>query len=143
MANFSMNKVILGGRLSSEIELNQTQSGISVASFSIAVNRRATQGKEQETDFFKCTAWRGQADMLARYFKKGSSICIEGAMQNRTWTTQDGQKRTTTEIVVSDVYFVDSKSESATQGEFGGNSPTLGEVAPNFEEIKTDEDLPF
>ena len=142
MANFSMNKVILGGRLSSDVDLKQTQSGISVASFSIAVNRKKTDG-EQKTDFFNCTAWRGQADMLARYFKKGSSICIEGAMQNRSWTTQDGQKRTTTEIVVSDVYFVDSKNENATQGEFGGNSPMFGGVTPNFEEIKTDEDLPF
>lgn len=142
MANFSMNKVILGGRISSDVTLKQTQSGISVASFSIAVNRKKTDG-EQQADFFNCTAWRGQADMLARYFKKGSSICIEGAMQNRSWTTQDGQKRTTTEIVVSDVYFVDSKSESATQGEFGGNSAMFGGVTPKFEEIKTDDDLPF
>ena len=78
MANFSFNKVIIGGRLTAEPELKQTQSGISVCSIKVAVNRRVKQGDEQKADFFNVTAWRQTADLVARYFHKGSSICIVG-----------------------------------------------------------------
>ena len=114
MANFNFNKVILGGRLTADPELKTTQSGIAVVSFSIAVNRRFTKGSAQqsETDFFNVTAWRQTADFVSRYFKKGSSICVVGTIQNSTWTDQQGAKHYRTDIVDDEVMFVDSRSES-------------------------------
>jgi single-strand DNA-binding protein len=132
-ANFNFNKVIIGGRLTSDPELKQTQSGIAVATFSVAVNRKAKQG---ESDFFNVTAWRQTAELIARYFHKGSSICIVGSLQNSSWTDQNKQKHYRTDIVADEVNFVDSKSDDA--------QPSYGQqTAPKFEEIKTDDNLPF
>ena len=117
MANFNFNKVILGGRLISDPELRQTQSGLSVVSFSVAVNRKVKQGEAQQADFFNVTA---------------SSICIVGALQNSSWTNQQGQKQYRTDIVADEVMFVDSKGE-------GQASP----AAPQWTEVSTDEGLPF
>ena len=154
MANFNFNKVILGGRLTADPELKTTQSGIAVVSFSIAVNRRYTRNSAQqsETDFFNVTAWRQTAEFVSRYFKKGSSICVVGTIQNNKWTDQQGATRYRTDIVADEVMFVDSRSESgnAFGGEetdaFGGSTPSFSTpagAAPKFEEIKTDDDLPF
>lgn len=138
MANFNLNKVIIGGRLTSEPELKTTQSGLSVVSFSVAVNRKTKRGEEQKADFFNVTAWRQTAEFVARYFKKGSSICIVGSLQNSTWTDQNGQKHSRTDIVADEVMFVDSKSDNeSVQSSYGQ------QVVPKFEEIKTDDDLPF
>ena len=134
MANFNFNKVILGGRLTADPELKTTQSGISVTQFSIAVNRKVKQGANQETDFFNITAWRQTAEFVARYFKKGSSICIVGVLQNSSWTDQHGQKHYRTDIVADEVMFVDSKGEQQ-----GQSSP----AAPNWTEVSADEGLPF
>ena len=137
-ANFNFNKVIIGGRLTSEPELKTTQSGLSVVSFSVAVNRKVKQGEEQKADFFNVTAWRQTADFVARYFHKGSSICIVGSLQNSSWTDQNGQKHSKTDIVADEVMFVDSKSDNeSAQSSYGQ------QVVPKFEEIKTDADLPF
>ncbi|MBR4031854.1 MAG: single-stranded DNA-binding protein [Clostridia bacterium] len=154
MANFNFNKVILGGRLTADPELKQTQSGIAVVSFSIAVNRRYTKSSAQqsETDFFNVTAWRQTAEFVSRYFKKGSSICVVGTIQNSTWTDQQGAKHYRTDIVADEVMFVDSRSESGNSfggddsDTFGGSTPSFSTpsgAAPKFEEIKTDDDLPF
>lgn len=142
MANLNLNKVILGGRLTSDIELKTTQTGISVCSFTIAVNRRTGKDKEQTADFITCQAWRQTAEFIAKYFRKGSSICIVGSIQTRNWTDQNGQKHFKTEIVVDEAMFVDSKSEG------GQASPSIPEYtstmpAPNFEEVPNDSDLPF
>ena len=135
MANFNFNKVIIGGRLTADPELKQTQSGIAVVSFSVAVNRRYKTGAQQsETDFFNVTAWRQTADFVARYFKKGSSICIVGTLQNSSWTDQHGQKHYRTDIISDEVMFVDSRGEQQEQA-----SPT----APQWTEVSADEDLPF
>ena len=138
MANFSINKVIIGGRLTNDPEQKTTQSGIAVTSFSVAVNRRTKPGEEQKADFFNVTAWRQTAEFVARYFKKGSSICIVGMLQNSTWQDQNGQKHSRTDIVADEVMFVDSKGDN--QAAF---TPVPGAIAPNFEEIKTDDNLPF
>ena len=137
-ANFNLNKVIIGGRLTSEPELKTTQSGLSVVSFSVAVNRKTKPGEAQKADFFNVTAWRQTADFVARYFKKGSSICIVGTLQNSTWTDQNGQKHNKTDIVADEVMFVDSKSEGGQTAPSFTNTPT-----PKFEEVPTDADLPF
>lgn len=141
MANFNINKVILGGRLTADVELKQTQSGVSVCSFSLAVNRKFQREGEQQSDFINCVAWRQTAEFISRYFKKGSSLCIVGNIQTRSWTDNNGQKRFATEVIVDEALFVDSKSD-------GGQAPAGGYIpeaytAPSFEEIKGDDDLPF
>ncbi len=154
MANFNFNKVILGGRLTADPELKTTQSGIAVVTFSVAVNRRYTKNSAQqsETDFFNVTAWRQTAEFVSRYFKKGSSICVVGTIQNNKWTDQQGATRYRTDIVADEVMFVDSRSESGNSfggddtDSFGGTTPSFSTpagAAPKFEEIKTDDDLPF
>ncbi|MBQ7364836.1 MAG: single-stranded DNA-binding protein [Clostridia bacterium] len=150
MANFNFNKVILGGRLTADPELKTTQSGIPVTRFSVAVNRRFTkQGEQPQTDFINCVAWRTQAEFITRYFRKGSSICVVGSIQTSTTTDPQGQKRYFTDVIVDEVNFVDSKSESPA----GGSTYTPGSYqtpgfasdagAPHFEEMANDDDLPF
>ena len=151
MANFNFNKVILGGRLTADPELKQTQSGIPVVSFSIAVNRRyQSKDAPQQTDFFNVTAWRATAEFVSKYFRKGSSICVTGSIQNRTWTDQQGVKHYATDIIADEVTFVDSRSDSAASSApytpDAYNSPSFSSdasAAPKFEELKTDDDLPF
>ncbi len=161
MANFNLNKVILGGRLTADPELKQTNSGIPVCSFTVAVNRRFAKqnegGAQQQTaDFITCTAWRQQAEFLSRYFRKGSSICILGSIQTRSWDDQNGQKRYATEVVADEINFVDSKGENGS-GSYSApaslpqtpnqyNAPAYSSqanAAPKFEEISNDDDLPF
>lgn len=149
MANFNFNKVILGGRLTADPELRQNPSGIAVTSFSIAVNRRYSKNaSEQQTDFFNVVAWRQNAEFISRYFRKGSSICVVGTIQNRSWTDQQGQKRYATDIIVDEAHFVDSKGEGSAMGGYTPDSyQTPGFAsdvgAPRFEEMSNDDDLPF
>ena len=144
MANLNLNKVILGGRLTSDIELKQTTSGLSVCSFSLAVNRK---GKDAGTDFIDCQAWRQTAEFLSRYFSKGSSLCVVGSLQKSEWTDKNGQKRYKTEVVVDEAMFVDSKND-AQGAETSGGGQFIPEVytkaaEANFEPVGEDDDLPF
>lgn len=109
MANFNFNKVILGGRLVNDPELKTTPGGISVTTFTVAVNRRSAKAS---ADFLNVIAWRQTAEFVTRYFRKASSICIVGVLQSRSWTDQQGQKRFATEIVADEVFFVDKLSEA-------------------------------
>ena len=152
MSNLNLNKVVLCGRLTADPELKQTQNGIAVVSFTLAVNRRFTRGADgqnnSQADFISCVAWRQTAEFISRYFKKGSSLCITGSIQTRTWNDNTGAKRYATEVVVDEAMFVDSRSDSAGSASYvpdayGSPSFSSGSEAPNFEEIKTDDDLPF
>ena len=141
MANFNLNKVILGGRITADPELKQTPQGVSVTSFSIAVNRR---GKDAQTDFINCVAWRQTAEFISKFFKKGSSICITGSVQTRTWNDQQNNKRYATEVIAEEAYFVDAKADAPGGSSFGGDTPAFQNTqAPKFEEIASDDDLPF
>ena len=152
MSNLNLNKVVLCGRLTADPELKQTQNGIAVVSFSLAVNRRFTRGADgqnnSQADFINCVAWRQTAEFISRYFKKGSSLCVTGSIQTRTWTDNTGAKRYATDVVVDEAMFVDSRSDGAGSASYvpdayGSPSFSSGVDAPNFEEIKTDDDLPF
>ncbi len=154
MANFNFNKVILGGRLTDNVELKQTGTGVSFVNFSIAVNRpyaKTNDASQQNVDFINIVAWRQRAEFVSRYFKKGSSICIVGSLQTRSWTDQQGNKRYATEVVADEVSFVDAKSEgpqggtqSASFSPDGYQAPAFSsENAPKFEDISDDGDLPF
>ena len=136
----SFNKVILVGNLTADPELKQTQSGIPVVSFGIAVNRKYSKDAQQtEADFFNVTAWRETAEFVCRYFRKGSSVCVIGTLQNRSWTDRQGVKRYATDIMADEINFVDSKSDGDD-----GQQPTYNpQGAPNFEELGPDDDMPF
>lgn len=155
MANFNLNKVIMGGRLTADPELKQTPSGVSVCTFSIAVNRRFTSKdstQQTQADFFNVTAWRATAEFVSKYFRKGSSICVIGSLQNRTWNDQQGVKHYATDIIADEVSFVDSRSDSSAGTSNASYTPDAysspsfssdANAAPKFEELKTDDDLPF
>lgn len=144
MANFNFNRIMLGGRLAADPDNRQTESGISVTKFTVAVNRpRPKDGSEAQTDFFNVTAWRSTADFVKKYFQKGSSIFVVGELRNRSWTDNEGNKRYATDIVASEVNFVDSKGElHAADGTYIPEAYTNPEQ-PQFEEIGKDDDLPF
>ena len=154
MANFNFNKVMLGGRLTADPELKQTQSGIPVASFSIAVNRRfgSKDGNQPQADFFNVTAWRATAEFVSRYFKKGSSIFVVGTIQNRSWTDPQGVKHYATDIVADEVSFVESARADSGAPAQGGQYTPDAYAAPaysntansaGFEELADDDNLPF
>lgn len=141
MANLNLNKVILCGRLTNNVELKQTPSGLPVCTFALAINRKTAKDQPQKADFIMCVAWRQTAEFISRYFSKGSSLCVVGSIQTRTWKDDNGYARESTEILVEEAMFVDSKSEAGNH-----DSPTYASqtpTAPKFEELKTDEDLPF
>lgn len=115
MANFNLNKVILGGRLTANPELKTTPSGVSVTTFRIAVDRRFGKGEEKQTDFIDISAWRTTAEFVCKYFVKGSSICVVGSLQTRSYE-KDGQKRTVYEIVADECMFVDGKNDNPAVG---------------------------
>lgn len=149
----SLNKVILMGNLTADPELKQTQSGTSVCSFSIAVNRKFEKDK---ADFINCVAWKQNADFISRYFKKGQSIVIVGNLQVRTWTDKQGAKRYETEVIVDEVSFGGGKAENSPSNAPNTSTPAENAkgyvpdayaqpISPSvpFEEIPNDESLPF
>ena len=123
-----MNKVILIGRLARDPELRTTAGNISVATFTIAVSRPFTpqNGGDSGADFISCVVWRRQAENLARYCHKGSQIAIEGRIQTRNYTAQDGTKRYVTEVLVDNLTFLGSRSDNqgsmAPQDNYGGSN---------------------
>ena len=154
MSSLNLNKVILCGRLTADPELKQTTSGIAVVTFTLAVNRRyqsktADGAQAQQADFISVVAWRQTAEFISRYFRKGSAICVTGSIQTRSWQDQQGQKRYTTEVVADEAMFVDSKNDNGAGGQYTAdtyNAPSYSSSpanAPKFEELKTDDDLPF
>lgn len=115
-----MNKVILMGRLVRDVEMRQTPNGVSVARFTIAVDRRfKSRDGQQNTDFITCVAWRQNAEFIGRFFGKGRMIAVVGSIQSRSWDGQDGTKHYATEVVVDEAYFTGSKAESG--GSQGGS----------------------
>ena len=146
----AFNKVILMGRLTSDPELKQSQNGVSVTSFNLAVDRR--YGQDKQTDFITIVAWRQTAEFICKYFGKGTAMLVCGELQTRSWTDKEGNKRYATEVVASEASFCESKKASETnyapdnqngsQGKFEAYS-TPSFTTPNFEEIPSDGDLPF
>ena len=106
------NLAILTGRLTSDVELKVTTSGISVCNFSIAVDRAYKKGEEKQTDFLNVVCWRTTAEFVSKWFKKGSLIGIEGSIQTRKYQDKDGNNRTAFEIVANNVHFVESKKST-------------------------------
>lgn len=117
-----MNKVFLIGNLTRDPELSETNSGVSVCHFAIAVNRSYTNGEgERETDFFNVTAWRGLADSIAQYCKKGNKVAISGSIQIRNYEDNQGVRRTAVDVIAQDVEFLTQKER---QDDYGEPSPS-------------------
>ena len=121
-----MNKAILMGRLAREPEIRTTQSGISVCNFTVACDRRtrgADGNYQNQADFIPCVAWRQQAEFINRYFGKGDRILVTGTIQPRSWEDQSGQRRYTTEVIVDEVEFCESRKgerQTSTDHDQGG-----------------------
>lgn len=131
-----MNKSILVGRLTKDVELKTTQGGESVCSFTIAVNRKFKNAEgNYDADFINCVAWRGQAEFLSKYFEKGSMVGIVGTIQTRSYDS-DGHKVWVTEVVADEISFVGGKKEDTN------DAPSYAEM-PGFSPVPDDDDLPF
>lgn len=127
-----MNIAAFTGRIANDIELKKTQSGTSVVSFALAVDRNyKKQGEERQTDFIDCVAWRNTAEFLAKYFHKGDMTALTGEMQTRTYEDKNGNKRKVTELIVNDVSFCGGKKDGQNEN-----------VSVEFSDAK-DDDLPF
>lgn len=143
------NLVVLTGRLTSDPELKTTQSNVSVTSFCIAVQRRYKSGEEPITDFINIVAWRNTAEFVAKYFKKGNMIGIEGSIQTRKYTDKDGNNRVVFEVLASNVQFVESKRGNTDVNVTNDAEDPLRTVSENlqnagFEQANmSDDDLPF
>ena len=139
----AFNKVILIGNLTADPELKQTPSGISVCSFTIAVNRK--MAKNGECDFINIQAWRQTAEFVSRYFKKGKPILVCGQLQTRQYEDKQGNKRTATEVVADEVSFVGNNDNSAEHKNDTAYTPPVynGNTTPQFEEVAVDSALPF
>ena len=158
-----INKVVLVGRLTADPELKQTQSGISVTSFSVACNRQYQTGGERVADFINCVAWRQTAEFISKYFRKGHAIGLDGSIQTRKYVDKSGNNRIAFEVVVDNATFVESKSSAAasTNTEYSdrdapksnNSMPANQTPAPgasyesgsfdDFQDLDTDDDLPF
>lgn len=134
-----MNKVILIGRISSDISMNKTQSGTETATFSVAVDRNMGAGKDKATDFIRCVAWGKTGTFVGQYFSKGKQIALEGNIKTGSYE-KDGVKHYTTDVWVDKVEFVGSKSNSDSQQTQA--APT--QTAPTEPvETASDGDIPF
>ena len=151
-----LNRVIIMGRLVRDPELRTTQSGIAVTSFTLAVDRdfKSRESGEKSTDFIDVVAWRQTAEFVCKYFAKGRMAIAEGRLQIREWKDRDGNNRRTAEVVADNVYFGDSKRDSAADSGYGApayGSPAgygapsgYGRDSSGFAEIDDqDGDLPF
>lgn len=139
----AFNKVILIGNISTDLELKQTQSGTSVCSFNVAINRYTKEPDAKKVDFFTVVAWQAKAEFVSRYFKKGQAIVVVGRLENREWSDKQGNKRISTEIIAEEISFAGNK-ESTTEAKNEPYMPTgYAQNSQNFEEIPGDESLPF
>ncbi len=131
-----LNKVILMGRLVAEPDVRSTPSGVSVTTFSLAVDRGyAKLGEEKQVDFIQIVCWRSTADFVGKYFSKGQLVAVEGAIRTRNYTDQSGTKRYITEVVANEVFFAEGKKQQQQPTESGTMNP--------LDVQYSDEDLPF
>ena len=151
------NKVIMMGRIVNDIEFKTTPTGVNVAQFRIAVDRRFQQkGEEKKSDFFNIVVWRQQADFVNRYFSKGRMIMIEGELNTRQYTDKNGSPSTWYEILADRVSYTGEKTQGGSYGDaYGAPAPSVppqynnpapaapAAPAENFSATESDDDYPF
>lgn len=136
-----INKVIIMGRITQDLELKQTPSGVSVLSFTVAVERNfSKQGEEKQSDFISCVAWKQTAEFISRYFGKGRMIAVEGQLRTRTYEDKNGVKHYVTEVYVDNVSFTgESKKDHVhnnPETSYRGNDE-------DYEDVLSDDGIPF
>ena len=137
----SLNKVQLIGRLGKDPELRQSQAGVAICNFSLATSERYKDSSgdwQERTEWHRVTAFGSRGEVLAKHTSKGSQLYVEGALSTRKWDDKDGNTRYTTEIVLRDFQFLDSKGDSQ-----GGGTQDRQEVGHPSNPIVNDEDIPF
>ena len=128
-----LNHITIMGRLTRDPELRRTGSGIAVTSFTLAVDRDyKAKDAEKEVDFIDCVAWRNTGEFVGKYFTKGRMAVVSGKLQIRGWTDKEGNKRRTAEVLAENVYFADSKSESADNSSRSNSFVPPAYPAPNY-----------
>lgn len=140
------SRVIVMGRITADLELRQTPSSVSVLSFRIAVNRPfVAKNGERATDFFNVVAWRAQAEFIAKYFKKGSLILVDGRLESREYVDKNGTTQRVVEIIAENVSFTGEakQSNNDSQGSPRAEEPEMDENIDDFKDLDDDEDLPF
>ena len=140
-----MNKVFLIGNLTRDPELTETPSGVPVCHFAIAVSRNySSQDGERQTDFFNCTAWRGMAETIARYTKKGKKVSVVGSIQMRNYEDNQGVKRTAVDVIVQDCEFLSPKDDDDSFDNVS-DSPRQAtqKRKPVLQAMDDDNDIPF
>ena len=138
-----MNKVILMGRLTKDVELKYTSgNNTAVATFTLAVNRKMAKEGQPQCDFINCQAWAKTAEFIAKYFVKGQQVAIVGRMQTRTWDDNDGKKHYVTEVVVDENYFADSKKSQQEKSD-SYEEPAQHDFNVPAADPDSDDELPF
>jgi len=142
-----LNRIIIIGRTTRDLELRYTPSGTAVAGFAIANNKSYSQGgeKKEQVSYFDCVVWSKLAEVMTEYVKKGTQIAIEGRLQQRRWDDQDGNKKSKVEVVVETFQFVGGKKEEGSAPSAGGSvqEQFKGESVTDGENPFSDEDIPF
>lgn len=143
-----LNHITIMGRLTKDVELRRTNTGTAVASFTIACDRDfAPQGQEKETDFIECVAWKGTAEFVSKHFSKGKMAVVAGRLQIRKWNDKDGNKRSTAEVVVDNMYFGEKKAEAEDRPYMGGgrkaNDSEMAQMNQFMPLAGEDLELPF
>ena len=133
-----LNHITIMGRLTRDPELRKTQSGVSVAAFTVAVDRDYSSGGEKQTDFIDCVAWRGTAEFVSKYFNKGSMAVVSGRLEMRKWRDKNDQNRISAEVIADSVYFGESKNRTAER-----DYPAVEPEYPGVVMAEDDGELPF
>ena len=140
-----LNHITIMGRLTRDPEMRNTQSGVAVASFTLAVDRDfgGRDGGEKQTDFIDCTAWRHTAEFVSKYFSKGRMAVVSGRLQIDNYTDNDGNKRKSAKVVADNIYFGDSKKDGATSGQ-SNEAASFTPAPSDFVPVNVDDgELPF
>lgn len=135
-----LNHIVIMGRLTRDPELRTTQAGVSVTSFTVAVDRDfgGRDGGERQTDFIDCVAWRSTGEFVSKYFHKGSMIVVSGRLQSRKWQDREGNNRTSWEINADNVYF----GESRRDGDSSRDSYSNNTYSSNYDSGKSSAPAP-
>ena len=140
-----LNHITIMGRLTRDPEMRNTQSGVAVASFTLAVDRdfSGKDGGEKQTDFIDCTAWRHTAEFVSKYFSKGRMAVVSGRLQIDNYTDNDGNKRKAAKVIADNIYFGDSKKDGATSGQ-SDEAASFTPAPSGFAPVDVDSgELPF